>query len=245
MNQVANTRSKRLSVVGDKLIALSAQTLGKLGNLDDELRYLKKLDITDGNISCIFEHKKNLLMRQVDLKRTQLETLSKEVDNANLQNIELKNKLIELETQFTHLNLEFKKCSEMKQKYHSDIIKIRRENTKEFDNKLNTLNKQDKKLKQHKKELFLLINILKLRVVNLDSLAEDKFVKGYLIDMEKNTIKYIEINRNQEAINNCIIYWSAMKELLIGKGQLQSTTNTNINMNKENKENFAITNKNK
>ncbi len=208
--------NKRLSIAGDKLINMNLNSnYGNFTNLDDETNYLNKLEITEANVMTILEHRKNLLKMENENKIKMHESILTNIDSMNKGNLELRKKLLELENRFDHLNSEFKKCNEMKQKYHNDIIKIRKDNTKEFDAKLNNLKQQDKRIKTLKKELFLIINLLKMRIVNLDSLEEDQMIKGYVINIEKNTIKYIQFNKNENAIEKCINYWNSMKELLI------------------------------
>lgn len=213
--------NKRLSVAGDKLINLNSKSnYGYFTNFDDESSYLNKLDITEANILNILEHRKSLLKSENENKLKMHESIMTNIEAMNKGNLELNKKLVELEKQYDHLYLEFNKCNEMKQKYHNDIIKIRKDNTKEFDMKLNNLNKQDKNIKTLKKELFLLINMLKMRIVNLDSMEEDQMIKGYLINIEKNTIKYIQLNKNEHSIEKCLKYWNAIKDLLTGDNDI-------------------------
>ena len=227
------TASKRLSIENKQPLSLTnLSTSSILSNIDDEANYLKKLEITEGNISSFLIHRKNLIQKENENKISQLETIKKEIDRENNNNIQLRNELIEKEKQFEELNREYKKCSELKNKYHNEIIKLRKENTKEFDNKVSMLNKQDKTLSALKKELFLLINILKLRVVNLDSVDEDESVKGYLLDIDKNALKYIESKKTEDEFIHCIKYWTSMKELLLGEDK--------ENKNLENKENVNL-----
>lgn len=208
--------NKRLSVAGDKLINMNLNSnYGTFTNLDDESNYLKKLEITENNVVDILEHRKNVLQFENENKEKFHKSNLENIEAINKENLELRKKLFELENQFDHLNIEFNKCNEMKQKYHSDIIKIRKDNTKDFDAKLNVLKQQDKRIKTLKKELFLIINLLKMRIVNLDSLEEDQMIKGYIINIEKNTIKYIQFNKNEDAIKKCADFWNAMKELLM------------------------------
>jgi len=208
--------NKRLSVAGDKLVNLNLKSnFANLTNFEDETNYLNKLEITDANIVNILEHRKNLLKRENENKLKMQESVLDNIRSINKENLELRKKLVEMEKQFEHLNSEFNKCNEMKQKYHNDIIKIRKDNTKEFDMKLTNLNKQDKSIKTLKKELFLIINLLKMRIVNLDTLKEDQMIKGYLINIEKNTIKYLQLNKNEDAIEKCLKFWNAMKDLII------------------------------
>ena len=215
------TKSKKLSVVGDKLMSFNVQGLAKLSNLDDELRYLNKLDIIDGNVMSIFEHRKNLLIRQNENRKALLDNITTQVENANNFNLELKRKLFSLSSQQEDLNTEFNKLSELKKKYYSDIMKIRRENTKEFNNKLNTLNTQDKGMKLLKRELFLLMNLLKVRVLNSDTAELEKCIKGYLVNIENNSIQYVEVNKCEDVFKNCFSYWTSMTNL----HQIKSSSN--------------------
>jgi hypothetical protein len=213
--------NKRFSVAGDKLINLNSKSnFGNFTNFDDESSYLNKLEITETNILNILEHRKNLLKSENESKLKMHESILENIDTMNKGNLELSKKLVELEKQYDHLYSEFNKCNEMKQKYHNDIIKIRKDNTKEFDMKISNLNKQDKNIKTLKKELFLIINMLKMRVVNLDSIEEDHMIKGYLINIEKNSIKYVQFNKNEEALEKCLRYWNAMKDLLLGDEEI-------------------------
>jgi len=208
--------NKRLSVAGDKLINMNLNSnYGTFTNLDDESNYLKKLEITENNVIDILEHRKNVLQIENENKEKFHKSNLENIEAINKENLELRKKLFELENQFDHLNIEFNKCNELKQKYHNDIIKIRKDNTKDFDAKLNVLKQQDKRIKTLKKELFLIINLLKMRIVNLDSLDEDQMIKGYIINIEKNTIKYIQFNKNEDAIKKCTDFWNSMKELLM------------------------------
>lgn len=210
------TKSAKRTSIGDHLMNLKS-SLANFTNFDDEMNYLNKLEIMESNITNIIDHKKSILKRENESKIRQFSQLLENNDLLNKDNNELRNKLIDLENNYKNLHTEFVKCKEMKSEYFNNIIKLRKENTKEFDNKINNLHKQDKTIRNLKKELFLIINILKARVVNADTLTEDRAVKGYIIDIEKNTLKYIEINKNEEGYNNVINYWSAMKELFVGK----------------------------
>jgi hypothetical protein len=104
-----------------------------------------------------------------------------------------------------------------KEKLIIDIFNLRRENSKVYDCKSSELVRIDKTIRTLKRELFLLINILKLRIVNVDS--EEESIKGYLLDVEKNNLKYIVLNKNEEPMINAIRYWKSLKDLLLGESQ--------------------------
>jgi len=210
-----NFTNKKLTG-GDKTINLNTKSVASsLLDFENELNYLNKLEITSGNISSITDHGKNIIRQQNENLLQGIEIITKEIEKADSDIQELRTQLFEIEQQHDTLSSAFKNCNERRQKYHSDIIKLRRENTKEFDNKLNILNKNDKVIRAQKKELFLLINLLKFRIVNLDTINEDKIIKGYLINTERNAIKYIEIKKEeQNEIESCKLFWNSMNNLL-------------------------------
>ena len=140
---IKGNQNKRKSIVGDKLMYV-IEHMSDILNFEDEKKYLNKLEIVEENMTNILQHKKNLAVGELEMKRNNLEKISKDVEIANFKNSEIRKKLLNLEKQYDHLNQEFKKCIEMRNKYYHDITKIRRDNTKEYDNKINTLNKQDK-----------------------------------------------------------------------------------------------------
>jgi hypothetical protein len=229
----ASTKNKRLSFAGDKLLNLNLKaSMANLTNFEDEINYMNKIEQNERNMTDIYQHRRNLMKNEKEMLVKQLENKIELIEQSNNANLELRKKLIELEKNYEHLYLEFHKCKDMKAKYHNDIIKLRKENTKDFDTKLSHLNKQDKTIRLLKKELFLIINLLKLRIVNLDSLDEDKLIKGYLVDIEKNTIKYLQINKNEQALINCINYWQSMKELILSEEERKDKENFNkLNFN--------------
>jgi hypothetical protein len=129
----------------------------------------------------------------------------------------LHQRLVDLEKQHEYLQKEYSNCSELKIKYINDITRIRKENTKEFDNKMINLSKHDKTMKSLKKELFLIMNILKTRIVNIDTAEIENKIKGYIIDVDKFNMSYVEINKSEEPNKKAINYWNAMNDLLIEK----------------------------
>lgn len=223
--------NKRQSEAYDKIMEQKLQT-GKFISFEDELRYLNKLNLNDGNFTDLFEHKKNFLKVNNDHTSSQNSNLIKEVDARNLENLELSYKLKQLEGQLEHLKADYKKSLDLKQKFNNELIKIRRENTKEYDNKLSKLNTQERKMKQLKKENNLMINITKLRIVNIDTIKEDKVFKCYLVNTETSTVKYLEIPVENTSKKG-FIYWNLAKEFFANEEKKKL----------ENKENLSTINK--
>jgi hypothetical protein len=214
---LTNTKNtKRQSTIADELIKMKS-SLPKIVNMDDEMTYLNKLDIAENNIFNIITHKKTILKNDNETRQRNVEASTAKIETLNKENMDLHKKLIELEKQHEYLQIEFNKCSEMKTKYINDITNLRRNNNKEFDIKMNNISKNDKNIKALKKELLLIINILKTRIVNIDTIDQDNKIKGYLVDIEKNTLKYLEMDRSEDDHKKAITFWAAMKDLLLGK----------------------------
>jgi hypothetical protein len=214
---LTNTKNtKRQSTIADELIKMKS-SLPKIVNMDDEMTYLNKLDIAENNIFNIINHKKTILKNDNETRQRNVEASTTKIETLNKENMDLHKKLIELEKQHEYLQIEFNKCSEMKTKYITDITNLRRNNNKEFDFKMNNISKNDKNIKALKKELLLIINILKTRIVNIDTIDQDNKIKGYLVDIEKNTLKYLEMDRSEDGHKKAITFWAAMKDLLLGK----------------------------
>jgi chromosome segregation ATPase len=208
--------NKRVSSIGDKLIAIKSN-ISKLSQLEDEKNYLNKLDITENNIANILEHKKTLTSRDIEAKQRTAEIINNNLEQITKENNSLTDKLIKLDKQHEELRAEFNKCSEIKKKYFNDIVKIRKDNTKELDNKIYVLSNQEKECKKLQNELFLILNMIKLRIVNTDTASEEKSYKGYIIDVNNNRLKYIDVNKREDANRSAVKYWQAMKEILLDK----------------------------
>jgi hypothetical protein len=206
------TNVKTISL--DKLQLVNFQP-NKFISIDEEKNYLEKADSHYQNLKKYFKWSQKRRGGELFKMEEQLNFNLKRCEDLDSENGDFRKKFIHLEEQLEVLNIESKKIEEKKQKYYTDIIKLRKESTKELDQKVNLLNKQDKQVKALKKELFLLMNLLKIRVVNIDSIAEENIIKGYLVNTEKNSIKYIEINKQEISdVNSCIAYWTQMNELL-------------------------------
>lgn len=210
----------------DNLTPMTFNT-SKFSSLDEETLYLNKIEVTESNTKTLSGKILALRYLEVTKKSEVVKNIAKSVEEHTAHNAELKKQFILLEEQLQTLTIESKQIEERKQKYYNDIIKLRKESTKEIDQKVNLLVKQDKNVKLLKKELFLLMNLLKIRVVNLDVQEEENMIKGYLVNTDKNFIKYIEINKNEEMSKNCFSYWQQMKDLLEPKPEKENVNNLN------------------
>jgi hypothetical protein len=208
--------NKRVSSIGDKLINIKAN-ISKLTMLDDEKNYLNKLETTESNITSILEHKKKLIAIENEKIKRKNDIVTKNIQQYHKENNHLREKIFKLDKQYEELQVEFNKFNEIKKKYFNDILKIRKENTKDLDNKILSLAKQEKQIKKLQNELFLLLNILKLRIINIDTAESQNIYKGYIINIHDNTLIYVEIDKKEDPHSCALKYWRAMKELLIDK----------------------------
>lgn len=215
MKTMTTSKTKRLSVAGDKLIGLKSNSaLTNLNNWEDEINYLNKVEVSESNIKRLIEYSKERRKSENDSLRNEYMQLVNSLQISNKENIELRNKLSEMDKQYDELCNEYNKCNELKQKLNNDIIKLRKDTLKDMEGKLNTLAKQDKTIKHLKKELFLILNLLKLRVINTDSVDQDNCIKSYMIDIHRNKLKYLELKRNENEKIKLNSFWNNLKTLL-------------------------------
>ena len=88
-----------------------------------------------------------------------------------------------------------------------------------------------------KKEICLLSNILKYRIVNVDSVDKNdnnNLICGYMVDVERNTIEIFNSSKNKDNNNNdSTNFWKKMRKFL-----KHSSYSSVYNNDKENDKNL-------
>jgi hypothetical protein len=190
----------------------------KLHKIDDELRYhdqAEKIEFED--LVQLFKSEKEKKMAKLTDALNNLQFQENQNIKKDQENIKLRKELDEKHLISDKNKDEIIQLNQNKIQLIEEIKKIRKENSREFDSKLNNINIQDKNLKTLKKELFMIINLFKFRLVNFDSWKEENSFKGYLIDIDKNALKFLEVDKNEEEYLSGVKYWSHLRELLEGK----------------------------
>lgn len=222
--------SGRLSIQNNHLSS-HRSFLSKFMNMDTEVEYLNKLQITENNIKEIFSYKKMKLKNEY--ASIQQENLSYQnlVAQINEENKILQKKFEDLRIQFNELTQEFNKLNEMKQKLNKEIIQLRHESSTEVEGQLAKKAKGDKYIRQLKKEFCLLVNILKYRIVNYDTAKKENAIKGYLLNINNNAIKFFGINRDDIALKNYLNFWNSLNTLLGDDNKNNDDNKENANTN--------------
>jgi chromosome segregation ATPase len=185
--------------------------LKKLTDFEEEYKCVNKLQTAEDNIINLLHGQiKNLedeeISKQNEIK--QIENLFKEIVESSYK---LRIKLNELENKNLELEIEYQRLNELRNKYSSDIIKLRKENTKAFDNLLATRQREDVDIRGLKSELCMLLNMLKMRLLNIEN--EEKYYVGYVMNTSNNNLCYLSIEKDMEMVSKGKIYWKAMNEL--------------------------------
>ncbi len=102
-------------------------------------------------------------------------------------------------------------------------------NSKIFEKKIFELGKLEPKIEKLAKELGLMINLTKCRILNIDEVCkgEDSVLQCYFINSNTSSLKYFELDLNEDVEVRVRKYWNAAKEFFISE-----------NAGEEDKENF-------
>jgi chromosome segregation ATPase len=221
LNSNTNTTTKKYSTWTQKRIAVFEERMRKtlkninFTNIDDEIAYLNKLEIMENNINKVIEHKMETFKAELDAKDKEIEEIITDIENITKESNDARLRLIELDKRYSGLHLELLKQYEMRNKIFSEIIKLRKENTKGFDKQLETQQQDDIDIKSLKSELCMLLNMLKLRILN--PISDDPNYYGYVMNTTDNTLCFVNIDRNLDNLEKGKIYWNAMNELIVKK----------------------------
>ena len=195
-------------------------------NLDKEREYLSKHQITEKNLTEILSYKTVLLQNSLNEAKANYDGLISEINRYKITNYELREQLEKLVNEFNLLASKFKKISENKKELNDNIIYLRKQSISAVNNQLAKNSEIDTKIKRLKKEFCLLVNILKFRIVNLDTVKADGVIKGYLINVDKNVIQFFQEKLDKDDdVTKALSFW---KQLLIF---LNSDNKENINKN--------------
>ena len=162
-----------------------------LANVDDELKYYKKFVTTRKEIDELFEIRKTVMLN--DLRREEEENLNDLKREREKKEAENKQILLKLKDICNKENEVVEMTRYNKEEILRHFVKIcekRKEISKLFNNNVNEY--KNKEIEVLIKELNLYMNILKLRIINLDELYNGSNVlKAYFI--KNSSLKYIEI----------------------------------------------------
>lgn len=171
-----------------------------LANVDDELKYYTKYLNSRKEIDNFVERKKTVILSELREMESSLNQLKKEKERKETENLELSQKFNSMRIKENEEIEEIKFNKEEIMKKFLEICQKRKEISKLFDNRVNDYKKKDKEMDFLTKELNLYMNILKLRIINVDELQDGAYIlKAYFIN-KNNTLKYFEIDLKEDDI---------------------------------------------
>ena len=181
-------------------------------NLDKGKEYFAKLIISENNIKNFSNYKYSIM----DNYLKELQQRNKELDDEINQKVEENSKY---EEELDRLNEESIELKNKLNEYKEGINKIKNNLNKMNEDYINKLKeeklKNEKKNQNLKKELNLLMNLTKFRIINAESYENGNKVKGFFINQEKNQIKGTEcIITENNSIERHINFWKNLKEFL-------------------------------
>lgn len=143
-------------------------------------------------------------------------------------NYKLNNELHLLNQKFEDLSIKFQTITKKKKQLNDEIMGLRKESIGMVDYILRKKGMIDSTIKKMQKELNLLMNFLKVRIINTGSLEEKKEIKAYLINIDKGLIKpFIAILTEPER-KRIIEFWSEMYKFLDLKNTNENVPNNQI-----------------
>lgn len=230
-----NLNSSTLSITmnRDRLSLLNNDSfLSKLKNMEEETENLKKLKISQNNLHDLLYKKQ--MNSQNSISKIQEELTNQNQKNSQLKeiNFQLQKQYDDLVNEFNQLREKFEKINFDKKKLNDNIMQLRKESISEVDNKLAQKAKENAKIKKLKKEFCLLVNILKYRIVNSDSVPEDNEIKGYLLNIDRGIIQSFSSNRIEPLSKRYIDFWNELKSFLEPYDDNQKSNKENIPNNK-------------
>ena len=189
----------------------------KLKNIEKEIEYLKKLNITQTNIKGFLSYKTSLLNNSLSEKKETLQYQSQENQNIKNNNLKLQQSLSQIKNEGNILENKYVQFTDIKEKLNEELIALRKERTSKEDLFIKRKENDEKMLSKLQKELSLLINMIQFRIVNFDNYEKDKQIKGYMINIERTDINFYSMNIEGNDIKKgeCYInYWKQLKEFL-------------------------------
>ena len=233
---INNIQNPQHIVLGNKKNLLTEKKL-RYKHVDtfypnEEKELLRKLDLYQNELNEIVIAKKLEISSIIDYEKSKLEKIKNSLKLYEQNNSILKNKLIEKENKIENFQNNFiNKENQNLINIYNQILIIRKTNFKDFDTRINFFSTNDRVINRLKKELYLYMNFLKLRILkndlnnkeneNSNELAKknnnDDCFEGYFLNLEENYLKNIKIKKDLNDNTKAVIFWSSFVECFKSK----------------------------
>lgn len=173
-------------------------TLVDIANIDDELKYYNQFLQVRKNFENFIEKKRCVLDNEIKEKQVIISQYENDINRREYENSLLLAKINDLSKTEAEITEIINKNKEEIAKKYEGICQKRRDIFNLFDVRVNDLKKREKETDLIIKELYLIMNILKIRIINLDDIQSGAdTLKAYFVNNDC-TLKYIEIDLTQD-----------------------------------------------
>lgn len=186
----------------------------QFSNLQIESNELQQLQFLQNQINQHQINQTNLSTSSLNNKKNQLNDKHKQLLKIEQETKTLKSELQKLEEQTNKLQTTYHKETNQNKELTKKLINLRKDNLIMFFNQLSQNEKYNYNCNFLKKEICLLSNILKYRIVNVDSDDNDNLINGYMVDVERNSIEVFNSSKNKDNDNNSTNFWKKMRMFL-------------------------------
>ncbi len=181
-------------------------------NLDKGKEYFAKLLISENNIKNFANYKYSKMDNYLKELQQRNKELNDEINKKEEENTKYEEELNRLNEESIELKQKLKEYKEGMYKIKDNLNKM----NEDYISKLKEYKIQNEKKTQNlKKELNLLMNLTKFRIINAESYENGNKINGFFINQEKNQIKEAECIINEKnSIERHINFWKNLKEFL-------------------------------
>lgn len=184
-------------------------------NLNEEIEILSNIKLKQNKIKQLYKIKILDINNKIGLLKKKYDIQIEKIKNLYDYDTTLKINLENLENEFNKLSNQLENLNHLKKTLNDQILSLRKSSTEIFDLEIKKNEKNNNEIKKLKKEFNLLVNILKYRLLNIKEINGGKRIEGYMIDIDKNLLKYREFDLNETNIKQRYLnFWKDLKNFL-------------------------------
>lgn len=187
--------------------------------IDYEKELVKRYQENSSILKRTKDSTKKIINDKLKREIKKLDEVKLSISSVNQKNIEIKNKIIINEQKVDdYITYKLLQAEKNLNEIYNEILASRKKNFITFDNRVNFYYKSNKSIRICKKKLYLLMNFLKLKIIDQRSLYdnpnelglnESKVVNlGYFLNIEKNKLRPIHISSSLDEVPRTIYFWN-------------------------------------
>ena len=193
----------------------SNELLFQLGNSEQECKLLRENKSEMREFYDLMNKKEIEMRKKINVVKEEYKEQLQYNNQLREENLKLRNQLYSLVKKFEELCLQFQMITKKKIQLNDGIMGLRKECIAIVDSVLKKKGLLDSSIKKMQKELNLLMNFLKVRIINTGSIEEKKEIKAYLINIDKGLIKPFTATLSEPEGKRILSFWAEMYKFLV------------------------------